>query len=107
MRPKYDERVLIGWVLATDDGSLLYRGNPNVEFKDLRLGSFGYEGIIGAMPINKATKWEAQEVAKVWNGLRRKSLEGHVGSDGRPLPCIDPKAIVHPVKVKITIGGTK
>lgn len=103
MRPKYDEKILIGWVLATDDGSLLYRGNPNVEFKDLRLGSFGYEGIIGCMPINKDTKWQAEEVAKKWNGLRHMYLQNHVGKDGKPLRCITEDAKVHPVKVKITI----
>lgn len=104
MRPKYNKKMFVGWVLATKDGVLLYRGNPNPEFKDLRLGGFGYEGIIGAMPISKATKWEAHEVAKKWNGLRYSYIKG---AGGRPIRCIAKDAFVHPVKVKITIGETK
>ena len=36
-------------------------------------------------------------------GLMHKCMKGHVGRDGKPLPCIGPEAKVRPVKVKISI----
>lgn len=101
MRLEYDDMHITGWVLKTVDGSCLYRGNPNEELRNMRMGSFGYACICGYAPIIKATKREALEVAREWNGLVHKCMKGHVGRDGRPLPCIGKDQKVKPVKVEI------
>ena len=92
-----------GWALVTKDGSLLYRGNANPEYEDMRLGDFVFNGVVGQAPITKATKREAMEVARKWNGLARRFMKRQVGRDGRPLLCIGPEAKVRPVKVRITM----
>lgn len=92
-----------GWALVTRDGFLLYSGNANPEYENLRLGDFVFNGVSGQAPIAKSTKREAVEVARKWNGLAHRCMKRQVGRDGRPLPCIGPEARVHPVKVRIGI----
>ena len=96
-------RSFPGWALVSMDGSLLYSGNAAPEYEDMRLGDFVFNGVVGACPVTKATKREAMEVARKWNGLAHRCLKGHVGRDGKPLPCIGPEAKVRPVKVRIGI----
>jgi hypothetical protein len=96
MNPKVGIDFIEGWALSTSGGMYLYKGNPNPEYEDMRLDSFGTAAFCSRrVPTVFSTKWEAQEQAKKWNALLHRKCKG--------LPCISREAMVRPVKVKISI----
>lgn len=96
MNPKVGIDYIEGWSLSTSGGMYLYRGNPNPEYDDMRLDSFGTAAFCSRLvPMVFVTKWEAKDQAKKWNALLHRKCKG--------LPCINRKDMVHQVKVKISI----
>lgn len=96
------DETVSGWVLRSKDGSLLYRGNANREYRGMRIGSFYFETRGGAMPIFRRTKREAIEDARKWNSLDKVFLR-NLDRDLKPMRAISPVAKVRPVKVRITL----
>ena len=96
MNPKIGIDDVEGWALSTYGGMYLYRGNPNPEYDDMHLDSFGTAAFCGLLvPMVFATKWEAEDQAKKWNALTHRKCKG--------VPCINREATVHPVKIRIGI----
>ena len=96
MNPKVNLNDMEGWVLATDDGFFLYKGNPNPEYDDMHLELFGTAAFYDKQtPLVFVTKWEASEKGKEWNALVHKKCKG--------VQCISKHELVHPVKVRIGI----
>ena len=92
-----------GWALKGEYDTFLFIGNPNREYDNLRMGCLSFDGWIGALPALYRTKREASDVAKTWNSLVNRSIKGHIGHDGRPIPCISESEKVKPVKIEVTI----